>query len=37
MLIRSATMEAFDGAVAARSIAAALLPTSLGLLLLSCP
>jgi len=44
MLIRSATIEAFAGAAAARTIAAAPLPTlipslapSLGLLLLSCP
>jgi hypothetical protein len=39
MLIRSASMEAFDGAVSARTIAAAsLLPTlGLELLLLSCP
>jgi hypothetical protein len=38
MLIRSAITEAFAGAAAARTIAAAPLPTlSFGLLLLSCP
>lgn len=41
MLIRSADIEAFDRAAAARTIAAASLPTlsllGIGLLLLSCP